>query len=135
MEVFGLVTGLIALMTVLLIGFAPVAWVFSQSTKSLAAMGSLHLLFWLVATLFGLRFIFAGFQHFNAHSNAGIWVWTIIFLMVALQMTTALRPIVGKAGTFLPAAQDKKFFVTHWLECLDNDPLTKEAAPDVKPKD
>src|SRR5262249_42740232 len=34
-EICGLVTGLLLLMTVLLIGFAPVAWLFSQSTESL----------------------------------------------------------------------------------------------------
>ena len=44
-EVIGLVAGLLLLMTVLLIGFAPVAWVFSQSTESLAAIGALHLAF------------------------------------------------------------------------------------------
>src|SRR2546423_12836433 len=54
-EVFGLLTGLLALTTILLIGFAPVAWVFSESTKSLPAIGALHLIFWLVATCFGLR--------------------------------------------------------------------------------
>ena len=41
-EVAGLVAGLLALTTILLIGFAPVAWVFSQSTSSVAAMGALH---------------------------------------------------------------------------------------------
>ena len=40
----------------------------------------------------------------------------IIFLLVVLQMTTALRPIVGKGTTFLP--EEKKFFLTHWGECL-----------------
>ena len=34
-EVFGLVAGLLVLTTILLIGFAPVAWVFSQSTRIL----------------------------------------------------------------------------------------------------
>src|SRR5260370_41064186 len=63
-EVVGLVAGLLLLMTVLLIGFAPVAWVFSQSTESVAAMGALHLAFWLISTCFGIRFINAGFaQH------------------------------------------------------------------------
>jgi hypothetical protein len=127
-EVFGLVAGLMALMTVLLIGFAPVAWVFSQSTKSLAAMGSLHLGFWLVATIFGLRFLHAGFSHLSVNSNAGIRTWTVIFLLVALQMTTALRPIIGKGATFLPSIQDKKFFVTHWMDCLKDDPTVKSQA-------
>jgi len=51
-----MVTGLLMLMTILLIGFAPVAWLFSQSTESLGWMGFLHLLFWLIATAFGVRF-------------------------------------------------------------------------------
>ena len=34
-------------------------------------------------------------------------------------MTTALRPIIGKSDHFLPAAQDKKFFVNYWMDCLD----------------
>jgi hypothetical protein len=118
-EVFGLVAGLLALMTVLLIGFAPVAWVFSQSTKSVFAMGILHIAFWLVATIFGLRFLLAGFTHFNTRSFAGLQVWVIVFLLVAMQMTTALRPIVGRSSTFLPAASDKKFFVGHWMDCID----------------
>lgn len=127
-EVFGLMAGLLALMTLLLMGFAPVAWVFSQSTKSLAAMGGLHLLFWLVAMIFGVRFLSAGFRHFSAKSDAGLRVWIAVFLLVGLQMTTALRPILGKSEHFLPAAADKQFFVTHWLNCLDQDPEMGGAA-------
>ncbi len=117
-EVSGLLAGLLMLMTILLVGFAPVAWIFSQSTESLAWMGFLHLLFWLVATLFGVRFMKNGFSHANAKSQAGVNVWIIIFLLVALQMTTALRPIIGKSDTFFPA--EKKFFLGHWFDTLDN---------------
>jgi hypothetical protein len=113
-EVFGLVAGLLMLMTILLIGFAPVAWLFSQSTESVAWMGALHLVFWGVATLFGLRFIEAGFS--QARSNAGFNTWVIIFVLVVVQMTTALRPIVGTADTLLP--KEKKSFLSHWSECL-----------------
>lgn len=115
-EVCGLLVGLLMLMTLLLVGFAPVAWIFSQSTESLAWMGTLHLVFWFVATLFGVRFLKHGFAHTEAKSQAGVNVWIIIFLLVALQMTTVLRPIIGKSDTFFPA--EKKFFVGHWLECL-----------------
>ena len=114
-EVFGLVAGLLLLMTVLLIGFAPVAWVFSQSTESLAAIGALHLAFWFIATCFGLRFLSAAFAHYS-QSGDGLKVWIVIFLLVMLQMMTALRPIIGTTDTFLPA--EKKFFVSHWVECL-----------------
>ncbi len=115
-EVFGLLAGLLMLMTILLVGFAPVAWIFSQSTESLAWMGTLHLVFWFIATIFGLRFLEAGFSHSNARSHAGFHTWVVIFLLVAVQMTTALRPILGTADTLLPT--EKQFFVSHWGECL-----------------
>lgn len=122
-EVFGLLAGLLMLMTILLIGFAPVAWIFSQSTESLAWMGALHLIFWFIATIFGLRFLKTGFTHANAKSQAGFNTWLIIFLLVALQMTTALRPIIGTADTFFPT--EKKFFITHWADCLKAPPNPK----------
>jgi hypothetical protein len=114
-EVVGLVTGLLLLMTVLLIGFAPVAWLFSQSTESLILMGVLHLVFWLIATYFGLRFLNAGFVLRDDRSG-GIKVWMVIFVLVVVQMTTALRPLLGTADTVLPS--EKKFFLAHWGECI-----------------
>jgi hypothetical protein len=117
-EVFGLLAGMLMLMTILLIGFAPVAWIFSQSTESLAWMGALHLIFWFIATIFGLRFLEAGFSHSNARSHAGFHTWVIIFLLVAVQMTTALRPIIGTSDTFFP--KEKKFFLAHWGDCLNS---------------
>ena len=128
-EVGGLLAGLLMLMTILLIGFAPVAWIFSQSTESLAWMGTLHLIFWFVATLFGVRFIKAGFSHTNAKSHAGLNVWIFIFLLVALQMTTALRPILGKADTFFPT--EKQFFLGHWADCLKSKPGDAQASLQV----
>ena len=115
-EIIGLVFGSLLLMTLLLIGFAPIAWLFSQSTNSENWMGTLHLIFWGIATIFGLRFLHAGFAHSQARSHAGFNVWVIIFILVALQMTTALRPIVGTSDTILP--KEKKFFLTHWADCL-----------------
>ncbi|MBI4325021.1 MAG: hypothetical protein HY674_07125 [Chloroflexi bacterium] len=115
-DVCGLVAGLLTLMMVLLIGFVPVAWVFSQSTESVPAMGALHLVFWLIATYFGLRFLYAGLTQFKSESSDSLKVWIIIFLLVTLQMTTALRPLVGQADTFFPV--EKKFFVSHWADCL-----------------
>jgi hypothetical protein len=122
-EVFGFVCGLLMLMTILLIGFAPVAWLFSQSTESASWMGTLHLLFWGIATIFGLRFLQAGFAHSEARSNAGFNTWVVIFVLVVLQMTTALRPIVGRADTFFP--ETKKFFISHWSDNLKADSADK----------
>lgn len=118
-EVFGLLAGLLMLMTILLVGFAPVAWIFSQSTESLPWMGTLHLVFWFIATIFGLRFLEAGFSHSNARSHAGFHTWVVVFMLVALQMTTALRPILGTSETFLP--KEKQFFGSHWSRCLSDE--------------
>jgi len=115
-EICGLLGGMLMLTTILLIGFAPVAWLFSQSTESVAWMGTLHLVFWFIATGFGLRFLSNAFAHSQARSQAGLNTWIIIFVLVAVQMTTALRPIVGKADTFLP--REKKLFLTHWGDSL-----------------
>jgi len=115
-DVAGLLFGLLALATILLIGFAPVAWIFSQSTESIGAMGALHLIFWFIAVYFGLRFLNAGFRHMEMRTREGVKLWTIIFTLVALQMTTALRPILGTADTILPT--EKKFFLVHWGDHL-----------------
>ena len=80
-DVCGLVAGLLALMTILLVGFAPVAWVFSQSTDSVAAMGALHLIFWAVACGFSLRFLQNGFIHLGGRAPA-LRSWMLLFLLV-----------------------------------------------------
>jgi hypothetical protein len=126
-EMIGLLSGLLMLMTLLLVGFAPIAWLFSQSTDSIVWMGVLHLVFWFIAVFFGLRFLEAGFSHTQARSSAGLNTWIIIFVLVAIQMTTALRPIIGASNTFLPT--QKKFFITHWgdnLEAASKNPATRD---------
>lgn len=123
-EMCGLLAGLLMLSMILLVGFAPVAWLFSQSTESVAWMGALHLAFWFISVFFGLRFLETGFSHSKARSSAGLNTWIIIFVLVTLQMTTALRPLIGKGSTFLPT--EKKFFVTYWGECLNQAPPTPQ---------
>ena len=125
-EVIGLLAGQLALTTLLLIGFAPVAWIFSRSTESAVGMGALHLLFWLVSVAFGARLLKTGFATFGIQTHAGIHVWLVIFLLVVMQMTAALRPLIGDSDTLL--AKDKKFFLTYWFECMnENVPPTPRA--------
>jgi hypothetical protein len=126
-EIFGLVMGMLMLTTILLIGFAPVAWLFSQSTDSINWMATLHLTFWFIAAIFGLRFLNNALSHSNARSSAGFNTWIVIFMLVVLQMTTALRPIVGRSDKFFP--DEKKFFLNYWAQCLkldDERPGTSE---------
>jgi hypothetical protein len=117
-QIIGLVAGLLAVMTLLLIGFAPVAWVFSQSTESVTTMGLLHLLFWGIAMYFATAFFHTGFKELVAAKGEGVRkVWLTVFVVVVLQMSTALRPIIGTSDTYLPS--DKRFFLGHWLQSIE----------------
>ncbi len=127
-EIFGLVMGMLMLTTILLIGFAPVAWLFSQSTNSVNWMGALHLIFFFIAAIFGLRFLNTAFSHSHARSDAGFITWIVIFMLVVVQMTTALRPIVGTSDTFFP--KEKKFFLSYWGECVNSS--LENAAPNSR---
>lgn len=114
--VIGMMFAAVCLTALLLIGFAPVSWIFSQSTDSVALMGTLHLLFWLIGVSFGLRLLAAAGSHLGHGGSRHLKIWNVIFVLVCLQMMTALRPIIGKSDTFLPG--EKKFFVAHWVETL-----------------
>ncbi len=87
-EICGLVAGLLMLMTSFAwSASAPIAWLFSQSTGSVAWMGALHLAFWLIATCFGVRFLAHGFSHSQARSRAGLVTWVVILVLASLSKT------------------------------------------------
>lgn len=117
--VCGVAFGVLALAALLLIGFAPVAWVFSQSTSSIAFMGALHLAFWFIGVGFGLRLLRLLMEQLRVADRLHLRVWGAIFILVSLQMTTALRPIIGTSERWLPAG--KKFFIAHWIESIGSD--------------
>ena len=116
-EVIGLFLPSLALGGILLVGFAPVAWIFSQSTGTVAFMGFLHLVFWLVGTYFGLRLLSASFAFLHKRPVKVLKLWMVIYVLVVMQMCTALRPLIGEFKGY--SLQSKKFFLVHWIESLD----------------
>jgi len=106
--------GMLALAGLLLLGFAPAVWIFTQATNSLGFMGLLALGAWLIALTFGFRFLKDAVGATGAVSKGPFSVWSIIFLLVTLQMTTSLRPIIGRESWLL--TDEKKFFIQHWIE-------------------
>lgn len=113
-ETWGALLMGVGLIGVLLVGLAPVSWVFSQATTSPIFMGVLHLVFLLIASWFGLGLIHRVLAAANGRPIKGSVLWSLLFLLVVLQMTTTLRPIVGEFdGVVL---HDKQFFLVHWLE-------------------
>jgi hypothetical protein len=114
--VSGVLFAVVGLGALLLIGFGPVAWIFSQSTDSIAFMGALHLIFWAIGIGFGLRLIEAMTRLLGSAVRGHLKLWSAIFIVVCLQMMTTLRPIVGTSERFFPG--EKKFFLAHWFENL-----------------
>jgi hypothetical protein len=112
--VSGVLFAAVGLSALLLIGFAPVAWIFSQSTDSVAFMAALHLIFWAIGIRFGLRLVEAMGQLLSGSTRKHLKLWSLIFVTVCLQMATTLRPIVGRSEHFLPT--EKKFCLAHWIE-------------------
>lgn len=101
----------------LLVGFAPIAWIFSQSTASIGFMGALHLTFWGISLAVGLRMIFRSFDDSSTGRPTGLLkFWCMVFCVVLLQMATVLRPVIGPAEHLVEYG--KKSFLTHLFEPL-----------------
>jgi hypothetical protein len=122
----GLLLATIALNATLLVSFAPIAWVFSQSTDSIAFISCLHLVLWGIGFYFGLRLVFIGARFLGVADRGFLVLWLVLVTLVSLQMITTLRPIVGRSERLLPA--EKKFFVNHWLE-LFGEPADADHLP------
>jgi hypothetical protein len=107
----------LALSALLLVGFAPIVWIFSQSTSGAGFMGFLHFAFWIISIYFALRLLTVSLEFINRESLQALHVWSLIFIVVVFQMCTFLRPLVGEfKGLQL---QGKQFFLTHWMNTLD----------------
>jgi hypothetical protein len=112
-DVTGLLAASLALLVVLMAGFAPVAWIFTQSTHSADFMGGLHLLLWMVSCIFALRRLGAWLTELNGKVMQALPIWCFIFILVCMQMTTTLRPLMGPfTGWNL---QPRDFFLHAWF--------------------
>jgi hypothetical protein len=109
--------GMLALAGLLLLGFAPAVWIFTQGTLSFGFMGTLAVSSWLIALIFAFRFVVTSLKVHGANQTGPIAIWCTIFLLVSLQLTTSLRPILGRSDRFL--TDEKKFFIQHWGESMD----------------
>ncbi len=113
----GFLGGMLALSGMLMLGFAPAVWIFTQASESLGFIGLLALGAWIIAMVFGLQFLFAALRVNGAAPGGPLMIWAVIFLLVCLQLTTTLRPILGRSDRFLTT--EKKFFLEHWFDTMD----------------
>ncbi len=113
---FSLWAGGWTITSVLLIGFVPVAFIFTCSISSRPFIGLLHLAIWMLSMAFGVRYIIRGIQHFCGRQAGLIRLWVLILVLCMLQMSTTLRPILGHADQVVTL--EKKFFLYHWFDEL-----------------
>lgn len=123
--------GALALAGLLLLGFAPAVWIFAESTDSFGFMGTLAVGSWIIAVAFSLRFLKSVIFATGGTQKGPLAIWSVVFLLVTLQMTTSLRPILGRSiandGTPALLTQEKKFFLQHWGDTM-SESLRKPAA-------
>ncbi len=113
-QIMGLFLQSLSLSGLLLIGFAPVTWLFSQATHSITFMGSLNLIVWFASIIIGIHLLVKSLQFLNKKGIDILIVWIIIFLLVIFQMSTLLRPLIGPYDGI--KFHGKKFFLVHWFE-------------------
>ncbi len=116
-RVAALLLAALSLTGLLLLAFSPVVWIFSQASESLVFIGLLALVFWLISLGTGFSLLRRAARLFGLNRSGHLVIWMGIFLLVALQMSTSLRPIIGKADTQLPT--QKKFFLEHWFDTMN----------------
>jgi hypothetical protein len=103
----------LAMVGLLLVGLAPVAWLFAVSTESLPFIVILTLFIWLIALSFAARYVGKLRANPLFQKQAGIKMWFLILIIVTLQMTTCMRPMLAKPekGWWTGG---KQFFLSHF---------------------
>jgi hypothetical protein len=79
-----LLLGALALTSLLLLGFAPVAFIFTFSVQSITFMGIIHLSIWMLSVGFGVRYVLRGVGA-DQRDGGGIMVaWAAVLVLTML---------------------------------------------------
>jgi hypothetical protein len=108
----GLLVALSGMLGLLLAGLLPIAWLFSLSSSSLLFATWLHVAAWAVALGFGGRLLRLAFPQPAARRVA--LLWTALFTVVTLQMTTVMRPVLYRAPGEAVVEDGRLFFLEHF---------------------
>jgi hypothetical protein len=115
-ETVGAMSMGVALTAVLALALAPIAWVLSAATSSVALAGSLYLSVFLIAAGFGLGLVRRALATSAGTHVRGLSAWSVMFVIVALQLATTLRPLVGPFDGLV--LHERTFFLAHFADCL-----------------
>ena len=119
-QTFMLGCSCLAMVGLLLVGLAPVAWLFAVSTESITFVAILALTILFVALVFAGRYIGKLQHHVLFKQQAGIKIWVVIITVVALQMATCMRPIITAPEKSWWTNQ-KAFFLSHFGNMIEDE--------------
>ena len=121
LQSFALGSACLAMMGLIVVGLAPVAWLFAVSTESLSFVVVMALVVWLAALPFAARFLRRANEVGLLKRQNGLRLWFAILIVVTLQMTTVMRPmlVAPKEGERI-IATGKMFFLRHFGESFDS---------------
>ena len=112
----------------LLAAFAPILWLFAVSTESIAFIICFAIILAIVAVRFAFRPFHGAVEKGIATSAIGFKIWFVVFLVVALQTVTLIRPM-RPTSVAKDAPQGKCLFVKHFLDVVigsDSEPSGEE---------
>ena len=116
-QVVAMVAGVSGVSSVIMVGFAPLVWLFGVSTSSTAFMTLLHSAVWCLALGCGMRLLSyavpGGFRERKA-----VIVWATLLVMVCAQMATFYRPLLGVTVTKEFREHKRSFFFEHFYTSI-----------------
>ena len=102
----------------ILAALAPVLWLFAVSTESAALFILLAFVLVVVAIALGARTLGGAVKAEAVNTTAGLSAWFVVFLVVALQAITLVRPMLSPIGVEREP-EGKCFFLSHFFKSLE----------------
>ena len=102
----------------ILAALAPVLWLFAVSTESAALFILLSFALVFVAVALGARTLGGAVKAHAVNTTAGLSAWFVVFLVVALQAITLVRPMLSPIDAEREPA-GKCFFLSHFFKSLE----------------
>jgi hypothetical protein len=113
-QCFAIVGATLAMTGLMLLGMVPVTWLFSISTESIPFVVVLNTGIWLIAVIFARRFLKLAMP-VKTGKIWGLQWWLFIYIIVALQMATTMRPLLTKPSDGWWVSE-KKFFLANFID-------------------
>ena len=102
----------------ILAALAPVLWLFAVSTESAALFILLAFMLVIVAVALGARTLGGAVKAQAVNTTAGLSAWFVVFLVVALQAITLVRPMLSPIDAEREP-EGKCFFLSHFFKSLE----------------